>query len=278
MNYGHRVCLIILIAVVRQTASADPVLTVTDIGINGGGNHEWRVDVEPDVNLFATTSLGLGGSVDVELAFEITGSDLLGATVNTTDWPNDTPGNNPFTTSVTQGAVLDLAGDTLFASLGSEFFTSGAAVEVLVIETMGSGATTVSWGGHTVLPDTAQQYVGSRIAQAGLKFDSYQGMIPQLVEDADFDDNGFVEGADFLSWQRGSGNGTTHAEGDADFNDVVDGSDLEIWESQYGGPPPVRAAVATIPEPASGFLSAIAAGFLTLARIRYFKMYSDTQA
>jgi hypothetical protein len=47
-----------------------------------------------------------------------------------------------------------------------------------------------------------------------------------------------VDGQDFLIWQRGVGVGTTHTEGDANINGTVDGVDLDIWESQFGGPPP----------------------------------------
>ncbi len=104
-------------------AAAAPLLSVTEIDPNGGGNRDWRVEVSPDASLFDPNGfLGLGGSLAVELAFEIFGSDLLSATVNTTDWPDidpnnpGNPGNNPFTGTVTFGAVIDLAADTLFAS------------------------------------------------------------------------------------------------------------------------------------------------------------------
>jgi len=43
-----------------------------------------------------------------------------------------------------------------------------------------------------------------------------------------------VDGADFLVWQRGYGIGTAHAEGDANFDGVVDGDDLTIWQAQFG--------------------------------------------
>jgi hypothetical protein len=42
---------------------------------------------------------------------------------------------------------------------------------------------------------------------------------------ADVDDDGDVDGQDFLAWQRG--------DGDADGNGVVDGADLAIWKQQF---------------------------------------------
>jgi len=71
------------------------------------------------------------------------------------------------------------------------------------------------------------------------------------ADNADFNGDDFVDGADFLIWQIGAGVGATAAEGDANGNGVIDGDDLVIWETQYGGPPPLAAAVGAVPEPAS---------------------------
>jgi len=68
------------------------------------------------------------------------------------------------------------------------------------------------------------------------------------IGDADFDDDQDVDGIDFLAWQRGFGVGTTHAQGDANFDGVVDSADLGAWESQYGAPPNLTAIV-SVPEP-----------------------------
>jgi hypothetical protein len=152
---------------------ASSLVTVTDLGLNDSSNREWLVEVAPDPALF----VGDQGSAAIELAFEVSGSDLVGATVNATDWPYENPGNNPFTGGMTTGLQLDLAGDTVFASLGSDLFTTGDAVEAMTIETLGAGSTTLSWGGHTLLPGTAFEYIGSRISQAGENYDEYQGSL-----------------------------------------------------------------------------------------------------
>jgi hypothetical protein len=80
---------------------------------------------------------------------------------------------------------------------------------------------------------------------------------------ADFDDDGFVDGNDFLIWQRGVGVGTTLAEGDANGDDAVDAADLAVWTSQFGdGPAPVTA----VPEPGAALLVVMAMGTFLFTR------------
>jgi hypothetical protein len=81
------------------------------------------------------------------------------------------------------------------------------------------------------------------------------------IPSADFDDDGDVDGADFLSWQQGVGAsiGATHVHGDADRDGDVDGADLNLWKSGYSATSAGKAASAAIPEPA------IAAMILPLA-------------
>ncbi len=53
---------------------------------------------------------------------------------------------------------------------------------------------------------------------------------------ADFDTDGDVDGADFLTWQRGQGTpGASLEDGDADGNGTVDAVDLGIWKGELGG-------------------------------------------
>lgn len=87
------------------------------------------------------------------------------------------------------------------------------------------------------------------------------------VDDADFDNNGVVDGADFLIWQRGFAVGNSNATGDADGNGVVNGADLTIWKNTFGGAPAVS-AIGAVPEPASLTLAGLAAIFATSAVAR----------
>ncbi|MBA3483886.1 MAG: hypothetical protein H0T51_18935 [Pirellulales bacterium] len=76
---------------------------------------------------------------------------------------------------------------------------------------------------------------------------------------ADFDSDGDVDGADFLTWQRNNGtaNGAATSNGDADGNGAVNGADLAVWRMQFGGPGAVGAG-APVPEPAAASLAALA--------------------
>lgn len=86
-------------------------------------------------------------------------------------------------------------------------------------------------------------------------------------QDADFDEDADVDGADFLIWQRGFGMANaTNADGNADGDSDVDADDLAIWSAKFGLPAQV-AAGAAIPEPTSLSLI-VAAGAIVLARRR----------
>ena len=76
---------------------------------------------------------------------------------------------------------------------------------------------------------------------------------------ADFDGDGDIDGADFLTWQRNLGSGTSPPQGDADNDGDVDGEDLVVWETQYGDSP--NSIAATVPEPSALFLAMLAGLF-----------------
>jgi hypothetical protein len=69
------------------------------------------------------------------------------------------------------------------------------------------------------------------------------------VASADFDEDGDVDGADFLTWQRGLGAGSTHAEGDADGDGGVDAGDLAAWRYQFGSIGAALPVSSPVPEP-----------------------------
>ncbi len=103
---------------------------------------------------------------------------------------------------------------------------------------------------------------------------SNQGNIPSLSvliapQNADFDGDDDRDGADFLTWQRNFGTGTSQTEGDAENDGDVDRFDLDVWESQYGSPPPLSTATA-VPEPSTMVL-ALSAGLALVARRRSAK-------
>ena len=81
--------------------------------------------------------------------------------------------------------------------------------------------------------------------------------------DADFNSNGIVEGADFLLWQRKQG--LNHSDGNADSDNDVDGYDLAIWKTQFGGAVPRLDSVA---EPGSGVITMLWVAGLLASRPR----------
>jgi hypothetical protein len=88
-----------------------------------------------------------------------------------------------------------------------------------------------------------------------------------VVADADFDNNAIVDGRDFLIWQRNVGVGTTNMAGDANGDNQVNGADLTVWRSQFGGPPAEASALAAVPEPGAALIAvSLAMTFVSLQR------------
>ena len=83
--------------------------------------------------------------------------------------------------------------------------------------------------------------------------------------DADFDQDGDVDGTDFLSLQRslGTSSGASRSQGDADLDGDVDQVDLDLWESNFGQNL-VSPSISSVPEPAT--LSVLTLGMLLLPR------------
>jgi hypothetical protein len=78
------------------------------------------------------------------------------------------------------------------------------------------------------------------------------------TEDADFDNDNDVDGADFITWQQGLGGaGSSNMTGDANGSGAVDAADLGIWKTEFATPQSVGAA-ASVPEPAAAALAALA--------------------
>ncbi|BBO34627.1 dockerin type I domain-containing protein [Lacipirellula parvula] len=85
------------------------------------------------------------------------------------------------------------------------------------------------------------------------------------ANDADFNNDGIVDGKDFLIWQRGFGTaaGATNGVGDANADGAVNAADLTVWKDRFGQPS-AAAAVQAVPEPAS-----LAGACVALALIGY---------
>ncbi len=90
--------------------------------------------------------------------------------------------------------------------------------------------------------------------------------------DADFDNDGDVDGRDFLLWQRtGLLDDSTASNGDGDANGDgnVDSADLAAWSSEYRRlNNPSVAGLTTVPEPTSAALLGLALSSLVLMKRR----------
>jgi autotransporter-associated beta strand protein len=129
---------------------------------------------------------------------------------------------------------LNFAGTDTIDSL----FIDGAAKAVGTWGGVGSGAANIS----------------SLITGTGL----LQVSTAAVVNDADFDGDGDVDGGDFLTWQRGNGQPGDLADGDANGDDVVNAADLAIFQTQFGTAGGAAPAIAGVPEPTAIALAAMA--------------------
>ncbi|RIK75436.1 MAG: hypothetical protein DCC67_15300, partial [Planctomycetota bacterium] len=96
-------------------------------------------------------------------------------------------------------------------------------------------------------------------AGAGYSFDLLFGNA--TLGNSDFDEDGDVDGADLLTWQRNFGlaAGATKAQGDANGDGQVNGADLTIFKNQYGYQAESLSPAAAVPEPAGPLLALVAA-------------------
>jgi hypothetical protein len=88
-----------------------------------------------------------------------------------------------------------------------------------------------------------------------------------VVEPADFDEDGAIDGEDLTNWRLGFGTetGALHSQGDADNDGEVDGADFLIW--QHGGSTFVAGSqIAAVPEPGGVPLASLAGCALALRR------------
>ena len=84
-------------------------------------------------------------------------------------------------------------------------------------------------------------------------------------QEADFDEDGDVDGNDLTRWRSNFGTGTTHTQGDADADGHADGNDFLVWQRQLGSGSTEIASAAAVPEPDTLALVWLAGQGLSLA-------------
>jgi hypothetical protein len=97
-----------------------------------------------------------------------------------------------------------------------------------------------------------------------------QGLADAVIQvaSADFDEDGDINGIDFLAWQRGLGVGASLEEGDANGDSQVNGADLAVWRFQFGATGAVVPVSSAVPEPTGIALFAALAGLIRLGHCR----------
>ena len=95
-------------------------------------------------------------------------------------------------------------------------------------------------------------------------------MAPVPIVSADFNENGVVDGADLLAWQRDVRNVALAdaRQGDGNRDGRVDGADLAMWQAAFATS--AMAQTGGVPEPAAGSLGLIAAAVLVRSLRRRF--------
>ncbi len=92
-------------------------------------------------------------------------------------------------------------------------------------------------------------------AQLGSVFRQPQQQRNAGIVPGDFNGDFYIDGVDFLTWQRTLGS-TFLLGADANKNGVVDGIDLSVWIANFEATPPAAAATsAVVPEPACRWLA-----------------------
>ena len=203
-------------------------------------------DFPPDPN---------GAGVDNQLFVEWIDGDgdihflATGETVTAGSW------NHVALTLTSSTAELWVAAETgdylLKDSITGEDF-AGSFGEVLIFEPLGfSVGRGMFNNGVTDWSDAIIDEV--RISDTALDPNSFLFVTVPATSNADFDGDNLVTGLDFVIWQRnfGLGGQTDNSNGDANGDGVVDSLDLAEWETQYGGPPPLTANAAVVPEPSA---------------------------
>jgi autotransporter-associated beta strand protein len=166
-------------------------------------------------------------------------------------------------------ATVNVIADTATVSLAGGGFASFAdegcaLLDAGINETVGG----LILGG---VPQTTPGTYGSSSSGAMFTNDEYfsgAGLITLASPiDADFNNDGIKDGADFLIWQRNQGltTGAMNSQGDANGDGAVNAADLTLWKTAFGTAVP---AVAGVPEPTALLLFCAAASTALLRQRR----------
>ncbi|QEG36442.1 right-handed parallel beta-helix repeat-containing protein [Bythopirellula goksoeyrii] len=91
---------------------------------------------------------------------------------------------------------------------------------------------------------------------------------PIVFAAGDFNEDGFVDSTDLISWQAGYGtpSGAAHGDGDADEDGDVDGIDFLVWQREYAPALPLVSNAVAVPEPTTLLFVIVATFALCIQR------------
>jgi hypothetical protein len=232
----------------NSTNSADGAILAANIGTNksffdGDANGDGNVKATDDGFTMLQTIGGAAGTASAKLN-SATGQILL------------TSSNVSFVELISAGGNLIPGGAVALGAVTNATFQDAPAtgkINYAGFSALGSGGTLTNFsigsvlpGGFTNLADLQLRYLsGSTEMFAAVTLATHPG---------DFDNDGDVDGADFVKWQSNfpKTSGATLGEGDADGDGDVDGADFVVWQTNFPFAP--GPGTAPVPEPSSWLL------------------------
>ena len=111
----------------------------------------------------------------------------------------------------------------------------------------------ITWGAATINPDgSATQNLYGMRTNGGIRAFTFN--LPAPGVDGDYNGNGTVDAADYVTWKKNDGltGGATKAQGDGTGDGNVNSADYDYWRARFGKPPGSGAgglSATTVPEP-----------------------------
>ena len=131
--------------------------------------------------------------------------------------------------------TLSVSGDLIGGASGIDYALGGGQTYQVSLDTSSPGEKS-----GTITVTSSSQAVEDGSFSLPISF-------TVVGDDADFDNDGDVDGGDLANWRLGF-SGIFPGFGDADFDGDTDVADLMIWQRQYTGP---LESLAAVPEPGS---------------------------
>ena len=155
------------------------------------------------------------------------------------------------------------AGSIVGGATGSLLALAGAADHVLRLDTSIAGMTETR-----LIVEALDLQTANRSFELAISYE----VLAMFA--ADFDNDGDVDGDDFLAWQGGFGmaSGATQTDGDYDNDGDVDGDDFLGWQSEFGSggaaAQGMRIPHLAVPEPSSAMLFLVVCTLIVFSRRR----------